>query len=95
VGFPLVISNWCSGSLWLWVELLIPGAVGWNKCYRALEQLGLSYQSWSLVWKNSLEPLVGLVTSPRALVRQALSSLLIGGKICPTKSEYFLDEGAN
>jgi len=31
VGFPLDVSNWCSGSY------------GWNKHFGALEKLGLSY----------------------------------------------------
>lgn len=26
-----------------WVELLVPRVVGWNKCFAALEKLGLSY----------------------------------------------------
>lgn len=56
---PLIVFDWCSSSIWLRVELLVPRAIGWNKHSRPMEQIGLSYQSWSLSWINSLEPLVG------------------------------------
>jgi len=31
--FHLLFCDWFSGSLWLWVELLVIGVIGWEKHY--------------------------------------------------------------
>lgn len=69
-GFShFLFSGSFSGTLWLWVEILVPGVISWNKCPGSpgttwVELLVLEPRLgkilWSPSWVEILVPRVGL-----------------------------------